>query len=85
MISGSFANNDLQIEASYGFSPPCMSLVTRVRIWVDFVLHRSETRIDDGPMTCVCMFVHACVCVYVCVCVCVCVCVYISVAITCLF
>jgi len=27
MISGSFAKNDLQLKAFYGFSPPCMCIV----------------------------------------------------------
>jgi len=31
VISGSFAKNDLQLKASYGFSPPCT--MTRARDW----------------------------------------------------
>ena len=68
IISGSFAERDLQRTTSYESSPPC-------RMFVKLDLEKERKKLCAWMRVFVRTFLRACVCVQMCVCVCVCVCV----------
>jgi len=88
IISGSFAEKDLQLKASHGSSPPrarsllhervcaCQCACTREFMCVNVsCCVRLSVCVRECMLACKC--VHVCVYIRVCVCVCVCLCMYV--------
>jgi len=67
IISGSFAKNDLQLQASYGSSQPCTCMFSLIHIWISHVTplnasrqtwHDSSTRVIWLIHTCFVICAH---------------------------
>ena len=56
IIIGSFAENDLQLKASYGFLPPCMMCTT----WIVYMCDVTHSCIWHDPFICVTWLIHIC-------------------------
>jgi len=84
IISGSVAENDLQLKACYGSSAPCSRSGFVLREYErarERARERAKGRAREREK--VCVFVCVCVCVYLCVCARVCLCACVRVCVVC--